>query len=75
MLPDTSTILIIALSRHCSLSLNIEVDCQKQQTYILLKIAFSRFFYSKFVYDTGSAPILHRSSCSILFRSCPVCFI
>jgi len=33
MLPDSSTNVIIAIPRQWSLSMNLEVGCQKQETY------------------------------------------
>jgi len=49
MLPDSSTNLIIAVFRQCSHAAYIAKSIAAN---LLLKIAHSRFFLSKFVYDT-----------------------
>jgi len=55
------------------LSMNVEVDCQKQETYCI-KIAFSIFSRSKFVYDTGDVYFTLTLMLFILLESgCSAC--
>jgi len=54
MLPDFSTNLIIAIFRQCSHTVYILKSIVKAAN-LLLKIVFSRFFLSEFVYDTGGS--------------------
>jgi len=48
MLPDSSANFIIAIFRQCTFRSRLS-----KAANLLLKIAFSRFFLSEFVYDTG----------------------
>jgi len=63
MLSESSTNLIIAISRQCSLSISVEVDCHKQQTYYF-RLHFLGFAIAS-LFMILVVSISHRSSCSI----------
>jgi len=69
MLPDSSKILIIAISTDSVVSVRVEFDCQRQQTHCL-RLYFQDFAIAN-LFMILVVSVSHRSSCSILFRIRP----